>query len=43
MGFLLVGAPLLALRLAGRALRQGRQREATAAVRGIFEALRGAK
>jgi GT2 family glycosyltransferase len=42
-GFLAIGAPLLAIRLAGRALGQGRPREATAAMRGIFEAIRGSK
>jgi GT2 family glycosyltransferase len=40
-GFLLVGAPLLALRLAGRALRQGRPKAAWDAVCGILEAFHG--
>ena len=43
LGFLLVGAPLLAVRLAGRELRQGRPQEAMAALSGIFQALRGFK
>jgi GT2 family glycosyltransferase len=40
-GFLLVGAPLLAVRLAGRSLRQGRPRAALDSILGMLAALRG--